>query len=131
MFGIGMPEMIVILAVALIVIGPKKLPDLARSLGKAMREFKNATNELKAAVNLDTDIKDIRHTLADVKTNVRNAAEGYIDQAPVDNIPAAQAEKKEAPEKKEAGAPETATAAPSETDRPADVLTAGGTTGND
>ena len=40
MFGIGMPEMILILAVALIVIGPKKLPDLAKSLGRALGEFK-------------------------------------------------------------------------------------------
>ena len=45
MFGIGMPEMILILAIALIVIGPKKLPDLAKSLGRAMREFKKATND--------------------------------------------------------------------------------------
>ena len=47
MFGIGMPELILILAIALIVIGPKKLPDLAKSLGRAMREFKRATSEFK------------------------------------------------------------------------------------
>ena len=47
MFGIGMPEMILILANALIVIGPKKLPDLAKSLGRAMNEFKKATREIK------------------------------------------------------------------------------------
>ena len=47
MFGIGMPEMLVILALALIVIGPKKLPDLAKSLGRAMRELKKPPVNLK------------------------------------------------------------------------------------
>ncbi len=43
MFNIGMPELIVIAVVALLVVGPKKLPDLARSLGKGVSEFKRAT----------------------------------------------------------------------------------------
>ncbi|MGM0642639.1 MAG: twin-arginine translocase TatA/TatE family subunit, partial [Thermodesulfobacteriota bacterium] len=43
MFGLGMPEILLILALALIVIGPKRLPDLAKTLGKAMGEFKRAT----------------------------------------------------------------------------------------
>ncbi|GAH09726.1 unnamed protein product, partial [marine sediment metagenome] len=47
MFGIGMPEMLLILAVALIVIGPKKLPDLAKSLGRGLAEFRKATSEIK------------------------------------------------------------------------------------
>ena len=53
MFGIGMPEMLLILAIALIVIGPKKLPDLAKSLGRAMREFKRATSDLKETLAVD------------------------------------------------------------------------------
>lgn len=55
MFGIGMTELLVILAVALIFIGPKKLPDLAKSLGKAMGEFKKATTDLKESITFDPD----------------------------------------------------------------------------
>ena len=45
MFGIGMPEFIVIAVIALIVLGPSKLPELGGAIGKAMRDFKKAVNE--------------------------------------------------------------------------------------
>lgn len=47
MFGIGFPELMLILAIALIVIGPKRLPDVARALGRGLGEFKRATDEMK------------------------------------------------------------------------------------
>lgn len=46
-FGIGLPEMILIFVVALLIFGPKKLPEIGRSLGKAIRGFQDATNEFK------------------------------------------------------------------------------------
>ncbi len=73
MFGIGMPEMLVILALALIVIGPKKLPDLAKSLGRAMREFKKATNELKDSIQLESELSDVKDTFNDFGDDVKNA----------------------------------------------------------
>jgi sec-independent protein translocase protein TatB len=51
MFGIGMTELLVILAVALIVFGPKRLPELARSLGRALGEFRRASTDLRQQLN--------------------------------------------------------------------------------
>jgi len=71
MFGIGMPEMLVILAVALIVIGPKKLPDLAKSLGRAFAEFRRATSEIKESLEIDDgDLKDIKTRRLLISTSI-------------------------------------------------------------
>ena len=79
MFGIGMPELILILAIALMVIGPKKLPDLAKSLGRAMREFKKATSELKGSLELDTEMSEVKDTFNDIKSNL---AESVLEEKP-------------------------------------------------
>ncbi|MBU0568002.1 twin-arginine translocase TatA/TatE family subunit [bacterium] len=47
MFGIGMQELIIIFVIVLLVFGPKKLPDVGKALGRGLREFKKATNEVK------------------------------------------------------------------------------------
>ncbi|MCK5912235.1 MAG: twin-arginine translocase subunit TatB [Desulfuromusa sp.] len=61
MFGIGMTEMILIAALALVILGPKKLPGLARSLGKGFAEFKRATNDLKSTIDFEIRAEDERH----------------------------------------------------------------------
>ena len=73
MFGIGMPEMILILAIALIVIGPKKLPDLAKSLGRAMNEFKKATREIKDSMDIDGDLQEVKKSIDDLNQDVKEA----------------------------------------------------------
>ena len=80
MFGIGMPEMILILAIALIVIGPKKLPDLAKSLGRAMNEFKKATREIKESMDIEGDLQDVKKSLDDLNTDVKDAVDSEPSQ---------------------------------------------------
>ena len=79
MFGIGMPEMLLILAIALIVIGPKKLPDLAKSLGRAFAEFKRATSELKESLEIDSELEDIKTTFDDMSSEIKDAIEVDVD----------------------------------------------------
>ena len=65
MFGIGLPELILIMVIALIIIGPSKLPDLVRALGKGMAEFRKATDEIKESLDLDQELHDIKEDLVD------------------------------------------------------------------
>ncbi len=66
MFNIGLPELLIIVAIALIVFGPNKLPELAKAFGRAMREFKKATEEVKESFEAETkDLEEVRHTLTD------------------------------------------------------------------
>ena len=75
MFGIGMPELILILAVALVVLGPKKLPELARSLGRGLAELKKTTSDLKQNIDLGDDLKQVQQDFQEVKTGLQDIAD--------------------------------------------------------
>ena len=72
MFGMGMPEILLILGLALVVLGPKKLPELAKSLGKAFGEFKRATRDFKSAIDIDEE-PPARPLVEPEKTEPRSA----------------------------------------------------------
>jgi sec-independent protein translocase protein TatB len=81
MFGIGFPELIIILVIALIVIGPSKLPDLARALGKGMAEFRKASQEIKDSLNFDEEIQDVKDDIIDSVGDIKKDIdiEGEVD----------------------------------------------------
>jgi sec-independent protein translocase protein TatA len=65
MFGsIGMPELVIIFVIALIIFGPRKLPELGRSLGRSINEFKRASNELKSTLEEEVRIDEQRSRTA-------------------------------------------------------------------
>ncbi len=70
---LGFSEILVIFIIALLVFGPKKLPDLGKSLGKGIREFRKATDELKSS--WEEQVKDISAPLNDVKKDIHNMRE--------------------------------------------------------
>ena len=81
MFNIGLPELLIIVAIALIVFGPNKLPELAKAFGKAMREFKKATEEVKESFAAETkDLEELKSTLTEERENlIANMSEGISE----------------------------------------------------
>lgn len=76
MFGIGMSEMLIILAVALLVFGPTKLPEIAKSIAKGLKELRRAGDDLRSSVNFDIDDDKPRRPLrpSPVQPSDANAA---------------------------------------------------------
>jgi Tat protein translocase TatB subunit len=98
-FGIGMQELIIILVVALIFIGPKKLPDLAKSLGKGVAQFKGAMDDVKGTFDegIKKEMNQVKDSLLEDKSDKAQAGEGdKTTGKPADPYEAAE-EKKDKP----------------------------------
>ncbi len=93
MFGIGMPELIIIFIIALIVIGPQKLPELAKSLGKGLAEFKRASEDFQRSVQEESLREEAKNTTA----NHVQTTDGSQGETPAESRHESPDEKKENP----------------------------------
>ncbi len=74
MFGsIGMPELVIILVIALIIFGPRKLPELGRSLGRSLGEFKKASNELQRTLDEEIKVEETKEQRAKIRAEQDSA----------------------------------------------------------
>jgi TatA/E family protein of Tat protein translocase len=88
-----MPELLIILVIALIIFGPRKLPELGRSLGKSLGEFKRASNELRNTLEEEVRVEEQKEQRAKMEAEQNSAIEAA--KSPHDTTPAAPVEVKE------------------------------------
>jgi len=103
MFGIGLPELLVILVVALLVLGPKRLPEVARTLGKGLAEFRKAT------ADLTEELRDAQRSLEEETREATRLAQPKRSRPPGSTVgrggPPAQEKAEQAPQEKADPAP--------------------------
>ena len=89
MFNIGPPELIVILLVALLIVGPKRLPEVGKSVGKALREIRRQTDEVRSSfeMNLDDDEPDEPYSPGDSDGSDAGAAPSGVAACQVKSVP--------------------------------------------
>jgi sec-independent protein translocase protein TatA len=77
MFGIGGGELILIIFIALMLFGSDKIPDIARTMGKAMAQLKNATNDIKSEIQKSANADDFKSLTADFTSEIDNVKQGF------------------------------------------------------
>jgi TatA/E family protein of Tat protein translocase len=88
MFGsIGMPELIIILVIALIIFGPRKLPELGKSLGRSLNEFKRASTDLQNTLEQEIKLEEQKEQQAKARSTDSNVASDTTDAGTVARTP--------------------------------------------
>ena len=106
MFGIGMPELILIAVVALIVVGPKKLPDLAKTLGKGLNELRKATSDVTDGLKETLKADDIKKDVESMKNSLLYGRDDEEETNPSGSVPPLEKAKKESPSEEKGAAKE-------------------------
>jgi TatA/E family protein of Tat protein translocase len=81
MFSIGMPELILVFVVALLIFGPRKLPEVGRMLGRAMREFKKAADDFRESINQEPPeeiVKEVEEKLKENESELKKEGKGLL-----------------------------------------------------
>ena len=81
MFGIGIPELILVALVALVVVGPKNLPGTLRALGRAIREFQRASRELRRDAGFDEVVEEVTRPLREGLSGIEEDVRSTVDDA--------------------------------------------------
>lgn len=93
MFGsLGLPEILVILVLALLIFGPKRLPEVGRTIGKGLAEFRRATTDLKRSVNVELSIDDEERAKTSRRPPVEGVGRTAAEASTTRELPAAPAD---------------------------------------
>lgn len=83
MFGnIGLPELLIILSIALLIFGPKKLPEVGRSIGRALREFRRTSDEIKNKIEEEIEAEEFREIKSDIDEITDISGKQILEEEP-------------------------------------------------